>query len=265
MRKAFVFLLAAIVLLAGCSAPQSNIPPSSEPEQVLSSEPETTEDTTPSESPTTEETLPPHSGLYLEGLSTDAVILYFEEICLDAEIINSGNPTRLQRWARPILYQVLGDPTPEDLDTISRFAQQLNSIPGFPGIRESAADESPCMDISFCGQDEMVGILGDWAWDFDGGVNFWYEMDEIYTATICIRSDITQEIRNSVILEEIYNSLGPIQDTDLRGDSIIWSGYSLPQSLTEEDMLLLTLLYHPDLKPGMNALQCAEVIRKLYY
>jgi len=37
------------------------------------------------------------------------------------------------------------------------------------------------------------------------------------------------------------------------------------RSLTEEDMLLLTLLYHPDLKPGMNALQCAEVIRKLYY
>lgn len=111
----------------------------------------------------------------------------------------------------------------------------------------------------------MAGLLGDWTWGCDGGVTFWYEMDEIYSATICIRTDIAQEIRNSVILEEIYNGLGPVQDTDLREDSLIWSGYSTPQWPTDEDMLLLKLLYHPDLKPGMNSEQCAAAIRKLYY
>ena len=31
------------------------------------------------------------------------------------------------------------------------------------------------------------------------------------------------------------------------------------------DWLILKLLYHPDIKCGMNAQQCEEIIRKLYY
>ena len=68
-----------------------------------------------------------------------------------------------------------------------------------------------------------------------------------------------------MILEEIYNGLGPIQDTQLRLDSIIYSGYSIPQSLTQVDELILRLLYHPQMQCGMNADACEEVIRQLYY
>ena len=72
-------------------------------------------------------------------------------------------------------------------------------------------------------------------------------------------------MRNSVILEEIYNGLGPVQDTDLRPDSLIYSAYSTPQELTEIDELILKLLYHPDMVCGMNAQECEAVIRQLYY
>ena len=88
---------------------------------------------------------------------------------------------------------------------------------------------------------------------------------EIHNAIICYRSDIDQQVRNSVILEEIYNGLGPIQDTDSRSDSIIYSGYSTPQNLTAIDELLLQLLYHPQLTCGMDRAQCEAVIRQLYY
>ena len=71
--------------------------------------------------------------------------------------------------------------------------------------------------------------------------------------------------RNSVILEEIFNGLGPVQDTDLRKDSICYSGYSTPQELTAVDELILKLLYHPRILPGMNYDECAAVIRELYY
>ena len=77
--------------------------------------------------------------------------------------------------------------------------------------------------------------------------------------------DLDQEVRNSVILEEIFNGLGPVQDTDLREDSIAYSGYSIPQELTEIDELILKLLYHPDIVCGMNAQECEAVIRQLYY
>ena len=67
-----------------------------------------------------------------------------------------------------------------------------------------------------------------------------------------------------MILEEIYNGLGPIQDTTLRPDSIIWAEYAEPQSLTAVDQLLLRLLYHPEMDPGMDAARCEAVIRELY-
>ena len=77
--------------------------------------------------------------------------------------------------------------------------------------------------------------------------------------------DVDQEIRRSVILEEIYNGLGPIQDTDLREDSLIYSGYTAPQSLSPVDELILRLLYHPEMLCGMDAAACEAVIRRLYY
>ena len=56
-----------------------------------------------------------------------------------------------------------------------------------------------------------------------------------------------------------------VQDTFLRTDSIIYGGYSEPQALTAVDELLLRLLYHPNIRPGMNAQECEAVIRSLYY
>jgi hypothetical protein len=107
--------------------------------------------------------------------------------------------------------------------------------------------------------------MGDNFIRMDGAVTFWYRNNCIYTATICYRTDISQSARNSVILEEIYNGLGPIQDTQLRPNSIIYQKYTEIQKLSPVDELILKLLYHPEMLPGMNAAQCEEVIRRLYY
>ena len=106
--------------------------------------------------------------------------------------------------------------------------------------------------------------MGDSFVGTDGAVTFWYENDVIYNAIICYRSDIDQYTRNSVILEEIYNGLGPIQDSLLRADSIIYSGFSQPQQLTDMDWLILRLLYHPQMRCGTDGAQCEAVIRQLY-
>ena len=260
MKKIFAVLIAVLLILGGCAlpAPETDTEPSQPPATVPSTEPT---------QPPTETTEPPplHSDLYLEGLSVDALILYFEEVCLDAEIVNGGDPSKLQKWAEPLRYQVFGAPTAEDLEQLSRFTRWLGTVEGFPGIREAGHEEPVNVDIHFCDADEMAALLGDWTWGCDGGVTFWYDEDKIWSATICIRTDISQEVRNSVILEELYNSLGTGQDTQLRQDSLIWSGYSWPQWLTEEDMLILRLLYHPTLEPGMDREACAEAIRALYY
>ena len=268
MKRTIAALLVVLLTLTGCAfgqAPETEPTPQTE---TTTTEPPVTIQTEPSTEPPTEpseETLPPHSELYLEGLSVDAVILFFEEVCLDAEIVNSGNASRLQKWDAPITYRICGTPTEEDLATLAAFTEWLNAVPGFPGISLSETDYSASMDIWFCSRQQMADILGDWTWGCDGGVTFWYDNDRIWNATICISDDTDQQLRNSVIMEELYNGLGPVQDTDLREDSLIWSGYSSPQWMTEEDMLILKLLYHPDMEPGMDAESCARVIRELYY
>lgn len=241
MKRLLSVLLPMVLLLIGCARlPEETVPIATEIQ-------------------------PLHSELYIDGVDVEESILWFSEVCLDAEIVNSGDASRLQKWDAPLLYRVRGTPTREDLDTLAAFAQWLNTVPGFPGIREAAPDFDASVDIFFCTQRQMADTLGDWSLSCDGGVTFWYDNDRIRSAAICIRTDLEQSLRSCVILEELYNSLGPIQDTDLREDSIIYSGFSQPQWLTQEDMLILKLLYHPSLEPGMDADQCAQVIRTLYY
>ncbi len=240
MKKSSIFFLTVIVLalLVGCTA----TPPETEP------------------------TRPEHSSLYIPGLSVEDVIRYFNEVCLNAEFVNGGDPTKLQKWNKPIYYLCTGLPTEADLQVLTDFVNWLNTVEGFPGIREAMNPGEANLKIYFYDHTQYVSVMGSQFAGTDGGVTFWYNgRDEIYEGIIGYRTDISQAVRNSVILEEIYNGLGPVQDTDLREDSIIYSGYTTPQSLTAVDELILKLLYHPDMKCGMNAAQCEAVIRQLYY
>lgn len=206
-----------------------------------------------------------HSDFYIPGVRVEDVILYFNEVVLDSEIINSGDPSRLQRWETPIYYILYGEYTEEDISTLNNFTNWLNTIKGFPGIYETNDIRKANLKIHFVNEKRMLELMGDKFTGLDGAVSFWYDNDKIYDAIICYRTDLNQHLRNSVIIEEIYNGLGPIQDTNLRTDSIIYSGFSEPQSLTKIDELILKLLYNPLFKTGMNYKDCENVIRQLYY
>lgn len=265
--KAVLSLLLCAVLLAGCSVlPTIFTEPMAETAASPETVPVTTMQAQPVETvPDTQTEEPLHSPLYIAGLPVEDVIESFNEVCLSAEYVNSGDPSVVQKWTGPLIYQVHGDPTEEDRITLENFAAQLNSIQGIPGIREARYPEEATINIHFCSQQEFLTLMGDNFHGADGGVTFWYEQNEIYNAIICIRTDLDQELRNSVILEELYNGLGPVQDTWLRSDSIIYGGFSQPQSLTLVDWLILDLLYHPDMQCGMTRQQCEAVIRSLYY
>ena len=265
MNKYVTILLLLAMTLTGCqqaAQEQTTVPA----ETVVFTESETAVEAIQEFSEeTTLSTETSHSRFYIPGVDVEDVIRYFNEVCLDAEMINSGNPKVLQKWTTPIYYILNGDMTEEDLLVLSDFCSWLNTLEGFPGIFSTEDELQANLRIHFCDQTEMVSIMGDDFSDLDGAVTFWYSMDEIYDAIICYRMDLNQYLRNSVILEEIYNGLGPIQDTDLRPDSIIYSGYSEPQSLTEMDKLILELLYHPQMTCRMDEQSCGDMIRQLYY
>lgn len=218
---------------------------------------------TQTEPVTTEQVKPEHSEFYIPGLEADQVIEYFNEVCLDSEHSSgSGDPTLVQKWEQEIRYDIFGEYTEEDLQVLDAFISWLNTVEGFPGMRRIKPNEGANLRMNFVDQRGMAAVG---APEADGYVNFHYANNVIYEATIYYRKDIEQYTRNSVLQEEIYNGLGPAQDSELRQDSLIYSGFSTPQEPTQIDMLLIQLLYHPDIKAGMNEQECAAVIRQLYY
>lgn len=250
MKRLFA-ALAVVFLLSACAQ-------RAEPVTTATTPTATTGATVP---PTTEKA---RSLQLPEGVSVEDVILYFNEVCQYAEYRNEGDPTVLQKWVEPIRYCIDGLPTTEDLDMLEGFAAWLNTGEGFPGIRQTNDYNSRNMTIHFCDQQELIKRMGQNFEDCDGAVTIWFDdQGAIYEAVICIRTDLSQEVRNSVILEELYNGLGPMQDTALRPDSIIYQDLSQPQQLSELDELLLRLLYHPHVQTGMDARQCEEIIRSL--
>lgn len=258
MKKCMLMILLLAMILPGCkqAAPEQATLPSEPEAAAVAAVPEIPAETMAEEL---------HSRFYIPGVDVEDVILYFNEVCLDAEMINSGNPRVLQKWTAPIYYTIYGDATEKDRTVLSQFCGWLNTLEGFPGIFPAEDGQQTNLRIHFCTESEMLSIMGNGFSGLDGAVTFWYAMDEIYDAVICYRADLNQYVRNSVILEEIYNGLGPIQDTDLRNDSIIYAGYSEPQKLTEMDELILELLYQPQMICGMDEQSCGDVIRQLYY
>lgn len=254
MYKKVLLIPLMAVFLASCAVPSPPMESTAPPTTAIQTE------TTAAET-----TVPAHSPLYIPYLAVEDVLTYFNEVCLDAEFVNGGDASLLQKWTAPIRYRVNGTPTAEDLNVLGNFTAWLNTVEGFPGIMESQGDDYVNLQIHFCSQAELLERMGESFTGLDGAVTYWYTENEIYDAIICIRTDLDQQTRNSVILEELYNGLGPVQDTDLRQESIIYSGFSTPQALHPIDELILKLLYHPHMHCGMTAQECETVIRKLYY
>lgn len=207
-----------------------------------------------------------HSEYYIPGVDVDMLIRYFSEVVLDAEYSGGGNSSLVQKWDCSVKYYIHGNPTETDLMYIEDTVDYVNSIYGFPGMEETRYEHEANLQIHFVGEDELLELMGDNFQFCDGAVTYWYDdYNVIYDEIICYRNDIEQYTRNSVIIEEIYNGLGPVQDTTLRPNSIIYSGFSTPQEMTQIDELILKILYHPDIRCGMDDEECARVIRKLYY
>lgn len=213
-------------------------------------------------------TKPEHSALYVEGLSVDDAVTYFMEVCLGAEFVHEGDVSALQKWTTPVTFRIHGNYTAADRAVIESFVREVNGVEGFPGMIEAEEGQAAAMDIYFCSEAEVIGLTDAFVAEgeyLDGAVRFWAYDDEIYSAVVGCRDDIDQDLRASVIVEEIYNGLGPVQDTELREDSVIYQYGSEAQKMSDVDLLLLRLLYNPAMKCGMDASQCESVLRQLYY
>ena len=270
MKRIICLLVLAVFLLCTCglrqlekAEPETSLEPTVELTPIPTVEP--TPQPTPEPSP---EPTPEPDKFSLEGYSAQQIADYFCEVALDQEYTHGdGDSTSLKKWLQPIRYTIYGSPTAEDLAVLGDFVDSLNEIEGFPGMQPASSVVEENFVIRFLPWEEMSRDAGYVVnGEYADGIAYWnyYNANsELYNVRIWIRSDIDQYTRNSVILEEIVNSLGLGNDTVLREDSIIYQYYSEPQALTEMDWLLLRLLYNEEMLSGMHQTECREVISKL--
>ena len=244
-------------------------PPEEETEPTPPPPSEEEEAPPPAEEDEEEPTPVLHTDLYLPDYTAEQIIEYFEEVVLDVEYSDGAGDIHLvQKWMNPLYYRFYGSPTDTDKEVLNALFEQLNAIPGFPGIYYSETESQVNVTLNFLNEADFNEsfssvIGGEYAY---GAVQFWYYLanNEIHTARIGYRTDIDQSDRNSVLIEEIINMLG-ISDTLLRPDSITYQYSNENMELSDVDLVILALLYHPSIQCGMNAESCAEVIRELYY
>lgn len=206
-----------------------------------------------------------HCSFYSENYSVEDVITYFSEVVLDTEYSSGeGNYTLVQKWDGPIYYTMDGH-SEEDRLVLEELFEKLNQIDGFPGIYE--ADGFVNLKIGFYNDKDFYREMGHIvSGSADGAVQYWYdtEMNYIYDGRIGYRKAMDDDVRVSVLKEEVINLLG-ITDTDIREDSITYQYSSTNNDLSEMDWIILKILYNSEIKTSMNALECSEIIRKIYY
>ena len=203
--------------------------------------------------------------------SVEDVTRYFCEIAIGSEYYTGDHDdgTVVRKWMSPVKYWIYGDWSEEDAWLIeSLFTDIENEIPSFPGARRVDSEKDSNLTIGFIAQEEFQDKMGEYVNydEVDGCVTFWFDigMYAINSEIIGYNNGMDPANRRSVILEEIYNGLGLVNDTDDRMDSIVYQYGSVVEELSPLDWGLLYLLYLPDMKCGMDGEECAAVIAEHY-
>lgn len=272
MRKLICILLGMAVMLCLCACDPSMVldQMASQPTQAPV-QPRPTPTTTPVETTpaTTIPTVPLHSELYIEGVSPELMTQYFGEVVLAMEYSDgTGDPTVVQKWLQPIYYTIIGTPTEEDLRVLEDLFTQLNQVEGFPGIYPADYATQANLTLNFLDEDAFYKQFSEVINNEEayGAVHYWFYLstNEIYEGRIGYRTDISQQSRNSVLVEEIINLLG-ITDTVQRTDSITYQYSNEATVLSPEDWVILKILYNPKIQSGMNEEDCKPILEELYY
>jgi hypothetical protein len=69
--------------------------------------------------------------------------------------------------------------------------------------------------------------------------------------------------RRHLLREELTQSLGLMNDTNDYPDSIFYQAWTITTQYSEIDKKIIRLLYHQDIKAGMNRLQVEELIKTI--
>lgn len=185
---------------------------------------------------------------------------YFYQIALGTEFYSQTN--RIRKWQEPLTLEVKGTPTAEDTATLNAIIAEISQLTGgqaqikiVPSGGNSKLWFAPLSDLP---KYEPHIIKDNWGFFYCT----WDDNYYIYTTNIVIASDKpTQKERDHLIREELTQSLGLMQDSDLYPDSIFYIEWTDGQQYSDLDEAVIKQLYEPEVKAGMTQAELETIMK----
>lgn len=185
------------------------------------------------------------------------VFEYFKEIGLKFE---DAGGTTLLKWMEDPIIEIHGNPNATDLERVKKIVEDINSIQDGIKIRIAQEGEDGTLDVHIDSIENFKKIKPSAPRVTGYAAIISEPVDEkkdplfvrkIVGGTVLVATELTQENRNSILLEEITQALGLPNDADIYPDSIFRDSPPNVQEYSQIDKKIIKFLYDKRVKPGM--------------
>ena len=192
------------------------------------------------------------------------VIEYFKDIALGFEFGSASEITR--KWESNMKVFVGGDPAPELMSELESIKNEINALATDGFQIEIVSDSSESNYYAFFGSAKAYVNLypnsssfaeSNWglfflSWDFTNvfiGGHMYVDIE---------RANLAEQ--KHLLREELTQSLGLAKDSPQYDDSIFQSFWTTSLTYTKMDEDLIRLLYHPNMRPGLNEFEVEPIL-----
>lgn len=175
----------------------------------------------------------------------DKEIDYFIQVAFGSEFGKQANVIR--KWETDIRIKVHGA-DPDDKQTLSTVISELKDL---TGQAIQIDDDNPSIDVYFAAQSEFKKIEPNyqplnsgfaWVW--------WNDKYQITRARVLVSTTVPRKERDSIIREELTQSLGLLSDSSTYPDSIFYQEWNDVAEFSAMDKAVLRMLKL--VRPGMS-------------
>ncbi|GAB3936014.1 DUF2927 domain-containing protein [Mucilaginibacter myungsuensis] len=200
------------------------------------------------------------------------VVSFFNEVCLGGE---EGGSRITRKWGSEMrLYIVKDSAYSQQVEKIKEVVKDANKLFS-DGFKISLVTDSAKANsyIVLSSHENLVQFprfgneLGGMNERFFGHFTYNFTKDTITNSVIYVNTGKPFKMQRNAIVEEIVQSLGMGNDTDVYNNSIFFqhkysAGLDTP-TWSKMDEQLIKILYHPKMQVGLNRVQTVPLVNEI--
>ncbi|MEK7246718.1 MAG: DUF2927 domain-containing protein [Pseudomonadota bacterium] len=200
--------------------------------------------------------------------AVEEIVRLFETVVFGSELDPKLASKAIAKWQAPVRLAIQGKPGDRHLEFLGRHAATLSDLTGL-SIELAKPGEAANITVAFVPRAKMSKIqIGGVAQSMierlaaPGGCYFisWQKpVGTIIGAAIVVNTDRDMARINHCLLEELTQSLGFPNDTDVLRPSI-FSDHDYLHELSRPDVIVVRTLYDPRLNPAMPKAEALKIV-----